>query len=76
MRTNTHANETPNPALQARLKAMIDASSLYTVTNELRIGRSQLLHYLTGLPMNTATLRGIEATLRDAGKGKGREAAR
>lgn len=73
MRTN--ANETPNPALQARLKAMIDATSLYAVTNELRLGRAQLLHYLSGLPMTTATLRGIEATLREAGKGK-REAAR
>jgi hypothetical protein len=53
----------PNEKLQAKLRAMIEAGSLYSVSERLDIGREALARYLAGLKMNTSTLRGIEVSI-------------
>ena len=58
------SQQQPDKALQARLRRMIDATSMNAVVRTLRLGRTQLLTYLNGLPMNMAAFRGVEATLR------------
>lgn len=59
----------PSPALQARLRELIEEENLHAVTQRLRLSRGQCLQYLAGLPMNPATLRGIESTLAEVGRG-------
>lgn len=52
-----------NPALQAKLRERIENESLFRVSLDMQIGREALSRYITGLPMHTSTVRGIEATL-------------
>ncbi len=58
------SKSTPNPVLQALLFKMIKETSMLRVSMKMQIGREALSRFLTGLPMHTSTLRGIEATLR------------
>jgi hypothetical protein len=57
--TSSHRNE----QLQAKLRAAIEADSLYSVAERLDIGREALARYLAGLKLNTSTLRGIEVSI-------------
>jgi hypothetical protein len=61
--TNREQQQRPDKKLQAKLRAMVDAQSLYLVSARLDIGREAILRYLASVSMNTATFRGIEATL-------------
>jgi hypothetical protein len=52
-----------NPAIAAKLRARIERTSVFAVANEMQIGREAIARYVSGLPMNTSTVRGIEASL-------------
>lgn len=53
-----------NPALRAQLLEKIKSRSMFSVSRDMQIGPGALSRYITGLPMNTVTIRGIEATLK------------
>lgn len=57
--TNSNSHK-PNKALQAKLRQMIDESSLTATATRMGMGREILGRYLAGLPMHTTTFRGIE----------------
>ena len=65
-------NNTANEELRAKLRAMIEQHSLYTVASRLEIGREALLRYLANVTLNSTTFRGIEATLASAEQSSGR----
>lgn len=57
------STETPDPELQQKLRVMLDSMGIHQVSRRLRIGREALLRYVGGVPMRTATFRGIEASV-------------
>lgn len=63
------AKETPNPALQVKLREMVKKQSVHVVSRDLGLSRSQVLQYLADVPMNAAIIRGIESTLNGVGDG-------
>lgn len=60
---------TPKPALQKRLRKLVDAANLFVVSKRLQIGRGHIVSYLAGLPMNPTACRGIESKLAEVEHG-------
>ena len=52
-------------ALQAKLRKLVEAESLFAVSKRMKIGREVLARYLANVHLNVSTFRGIEATLAD-----------
>ncbi len=69
------AKDTPDPGRQAELRALVKASSVHVVSQDLGLSRTQILQYLADVPMNAAIIRGIESTLAkrdEASRGRAR----
>ena len=62
--TKTKPKAKRDPALQALLQARITKETAHHVAKDMEISRESILRYVHNEPLHTATLRGIEATLR------------
>jgi hypothetical protein len=54
---------TGNPEMRAKLRAWVESTSMFAIARDMKIGPSALSRYIAGLPMNTVTVLGIEASM-------------